>query len=314
MDVTLLSKKLTEKSRGTYLRKNNLFDSFGNFFSSVDNIKTNRSMTIQALKTISSHLDGKINKQLDTLVARYESEKTEIDFKEVRKVLKNVLPRYSIRFAPIVYSKNASISGNLWGHCQFRALNTLEMSNFVEVKPLASTSVTYKSAREEEFKKFTASWEIKNEFNVETYGYKKISSSKSPEVVKIDRLTAKEFKTIYQHRLETSVSEQTEKIELLYDPDGTVSDENLAMLAETIVEKEKETGKRFFVSITEKDEEEFKVISEKMESAFVDYIAEHGKARSLAPRKDIKRLQSEFSQSSAQCETEPLNHLNNSRW
>lgn len=269
-------------------KKKTLFDLIKNIFSSSDSVKTDREATVQALKAVSTHLDPEFKSKLDTLVEGYESGKANIDFKEVRKVLRSSLPRNSTKFPPVVYSKNASVGGGLWGRTEFQASKTSETSNFVSIKPLASTPAIYQSTREKEFEKLTARWTVVP--------------------------TTQDFKIIYQQKLVASIFEKIGTIEISCDPDGTVSDENLAILAETIIEKEKETGNRFRVSVTKEDYEEFILISERMDQAFVDYAAEHGKYRNQELEQDFAKLQSELFQSRSQYETAPLNTLNTSRW
>jgi hypothetical protein len=295
-------------------KKKTLFDLIKDVFSSANNVKANREATVQALKAVSTHLDPNFKRKLDTLVEKYKSGKVDVDFKEVRNVLKSSLPQDSIRFSPVVYSKHTSVGKGLWRPAEFQTLKTSETSNFLGIRPLASTPATYKSAREEEFEQCTSRWAIVVDADAATDLSEKTSHSKKPEAENIEQSEERNFETIYRQRLSAGISGQSYKIEIFYDEDGAVSDENLAMLAETIVETEKETGEHFSVVIANKDDEEFRKISTRMEFAFLDYIAEHGKARSPVLENDFREIKSEIMHLSSHYQNEHLHSLNTSRW
>jgi hypothetical protein len=265
-------------------KKKTLFDLIKDVFSSADNVKANREATVQALKAVSTHLDPNFKSRLDTIVEKYESGEVDVDFKEIRNLLKSSLPQYSMRFSPIVYSKHTSVGEGLWRPAEFQTLKTSETSNFVGIRPLASTPATYKYAREEEFEQCTARWTIVVDADAATDLSEKTSQSKKPDAEEIDPSKERYFETIYRQRLTASISGQSYKMEIFHDNAGTVSDENLAMLAETIVESEKEPGQHFSVVKGNKDDEEF------------------------------RKIQSEIMQLSSQYQNEPLYSLTTSRW
>lgn len=308
----IIVKEASGVVHGFSFEKKTLFDLIKDVFCSAGNIKKNRVSTIHALKTISNHLDTKFDSQLKKLVSKYEAENVDVDFKEVREILKNALPQYSIKLSPIIYSKSASVSKNLWSSSEYQALKTAKMSNFVEIKPL--TSAPAKSARIEEFEKLTAVWKIEAEFDATPYVSQAISFSTGPESNKVKWPIKQGFEETYQQRLDASICKKTYNTEKFYVPDGVVSDNNLAVLAETTVEIEKTTKNHLCTSVVEK----FRKISKESDLSLLECIADHGEAKGQESEPetetDFKILQAELNELIACYQMAPLNTGTTSRW
>jgi hypothetical protein len=137
--------------------------------------------------------------------------------------------------------------------------------------------------------------------NIVTYRSKDgdtISSFEEPSISEISHIkkianqwpARKDFEIIYRERLDENIAKGCFWVKIFRDPDGVISDENLAVLAETVIEKEKIHRVRLAISIPQDDEEEYKKISARMDSAVLDYLEDHEKFVKLVPETDFEAV------------------------
>lgn len=258
----IVVKKTNDGAQKISFEKKTVLDLICDFFSSREVMRKSRETAVLALRQIATQLEEPPNSQFRNLVAKYESTAEAIDFKEVRKALNISVATLNMRLPPVVYSEQDNDDWTeihrilRYDDCREPDLEHVSFSDkpTAQQEPVNSTLPTYSKTKS-------------------TAAQKPVIESASPY-----RNTREQFVEIYRHRLGESIRNGTYEMEMVRDPDGVVSDDNLAALAETKVEIEKLIKKPFSLSIVGEDYEEPHNITQRLELAVLDYVSEHGKA------------------------------------
>jgi hypothetical protein len=328
----------TKKPEYTFAKKT-IVDFFCGLFAGADEKSEQSANVILALMEISAQVKDADNEnsKLDALVKKYTTNHDLIDFREIRRTLREFS---EIEFPPVVFTRPAAQaietaeteSDNLDARQAtgegaglnasapaFRAppnavadRRALENNKNGPVGRNADSDVmqeiddflNYKGVN---FDKLISGRGNDLESTPESAGQLKAgvladtgtntttSAPKKffPKGFSNSASEKEEFEKIYRYRIGESIRNNAYKIELVRDADGDVSDDNLEALAETMVAIEWLTKKPISVSCGEKDAAEFKAISDRLDTAFICSIAEHGNPYAPEPVKDLDALKKE---------------------
>lgn len=269
-------KKTNDGAHKISFEKKTVLDLIRDFFSSPEVMKKSRATAVTALRQIATQLGDLPDSRFSMLVARYESTDDAINFKEVRSALNISIAPRGIILPPVVYALDHADD--------FQVDQDDDFANEIE------RVLNYDGCREPDLQEVKVSI-----FEAPAPPQGLVRTS-----VPTYRNTREQFEEIYRYRLGESIHKKTYKIEMVRDPDGTVSDDNLAALAETTVEIERITKIPLFVSDDGIDDEEFRVLSGRLDSAFVSYLTNHRNPYAHGPEADVQKVKAEINELQAE--------------